>query len=77
MDLKTTNEVTFEVTPIFYRIYKFWNDKEFQILSLQGGSRSSKTYSIIQQVIIYCQNHLNQNKRISIFRAKLTWVEVS
>jgi len=44
-----------------------------KIISLQGGSRSSKTYSIIQMVIVYCQVNKNKNKIINIFRNNLTW----
>lgn len=40
---------------------------------LEGGSRSTKTYSIIQDILLYCQ--INKDKRITISRDRLTWLK--
>lgn len=42
---------------------------------LEGGSRSTKTWSIIQWIILYCQKNKDQGKRITISRDRLTWLK--
>lgn len=44
---------------------------------LEGGSGSSKTISIIQYLIAYCEANRGQSKKITIARAKLTWLKAS
>jgi phage terminase large subunit len=46
---------------------------------LEGGSRSSKTWSIIQRIIVLCQNaaYNKQPLTITISRAKLTWLKAT
>lgn len=44
---------------------------------LEGGSRSSKTWSIIQFLLLYCQAHKNQGKEITICRDRLTWLKLT
>ena len=48
------NERIMEIkaTPVFSKLYDFWVDGLEQTISLQGGTRSSKTWSIIQMIII-------------------------
>lgn len=60
-----------EVSSVFTDIL---NSKK-RIRVLEGGSRSSKTWSVLQWIIHYCLE--NRNKRISIMRAKLTWLRAS
>ncbi len=50
-----------------------------RIRILEGGSRSSKTFSIIQFLILYCQDAASkgQIKRITIARQKLTWLKAT
>ena len=58
-------EITLNGTIVFE---KNWNallsDKRF--IKNEGGSRSSKTYSICQVIILYCLN--NKNKVVSVIR---------
>lgn len=42
---------------------------------LEGGSRSTKTWSIIQWLLLYCQK--NQGKEIVISRDRLTWLKAT
>lgn len=42
---------------------------------LEGGSRSSKTWSIIQYLCLYCQE--NTGKEITITRDRLTWLKLT
>lgn len=51
--------------------------KEKQGFILEGGSRSSKTWSIIQFIIIYCQNNEGKGKKITCARAKFSWIKPS
>lgn len=50
-----------------------------RIRVLEGGSRSSKTHSIIQYLILYCQDAASKGeiKRITIARQKLTWLKAT
>lgn len=53
------------------------NHKRVRVL--EGGSRSSKTYSIIQYIILYCQDAQSKGefKRVTIARQKLTWLKAT
>jgi phage terminase large subunit len=53
-------------TVIFEKNYKALNDPAIRFVINEGGSRSSKTYSLCQLVIIYCLQ--NNNKVVSIIR---------
>ena len=44
---------------------------------LEGGSRSSKTWSIIQFLVLYCQAYKNEGKEITICRDRLTWLKLT
>lgn len=44
---------------------------------LEGGSRSSKSWSIIQWYLIYCQENKNKGKEITITRDRLTWLKAT
>jgi phage terminase large subunit len=48
-----------------------------KIKVLEGGSGSSKTWSVIQYLIDYCRYHQGENKRILVTRQKLTWLKLS
>lgn len=58
MEIKATN--------IFQRNYNALNDDKVRFVINQGGSRSSKTYSLCQLIIVYCLQ--NPNKVVSIVR---------
>jgi phage terminase large subunit len=53
-------------TVIFEKNYEALNDQDIRFVINEGGSRSSKTYSLCQLVIIYCLQ--NNNKVVSIIR---------
>jgi phage terminase large subunit len=53
-------------TVIFEKNYNALNDSGVRFVINEGGSRSSKTYSLCQLVIIYCLQ--NNNKVVSIIR---------
>ena len=53
-------------TVIFEKNYAALNDPGIRFVINEGGSRSSKTYSLCQLVIIYCLQ--NNNKIVSIIR---------
>jgi phage terminase large subunit len=53
-------------TVIFEKNYEALNDPSLRFVINEGGSRSSKTYSLCQLVIIYCLQ--NNNKVVSIIR---------
>ena len=53
-------------TVIFEKNYEALNDSAIRFVINEGGSRSSKTYSLCQLVIIYCLQ--NNNKVVSIIR---------
>jgi phage terminase large subunit len=53
-------------TVIFEKNYEALNDSGVRFVINEGGSRSSKTYSLCQLVIIYCIQ--NSGKVVSIIR---------
>jgi phage terminase large subunit len=53
-------------TVIFEKNYAALNDQGIRFVINEGGSRSSKTYSLCQLVIIYCLQ--NNNKVVSVIR---------
>jgi phage terminase large subunit len=53
-------------TVIFEKNYAALNDDAIRFVINEGGSRSSKTYSLCQLIIIYCLQ--NNNKVVSIIR---------
>jgi phage terminase large subunit len=53
-------------TVIFEKNYEALNDPAIRFVINEGGSRSSKTYSLCQLVIIYCLQ--NNNKVVSVIR---------
>lgn len=63
-------EITVEYTPVYDDLYKSKNP----IKALEGGSRSSKTWSIIQYLIFFvCLQRTGL--RITVTREKLTWLK--
>lgn len=55
-----------QATNIFSRNWEALNNDKVRFVINQGGSRSSKTYSLCQMVIVYCLQ--NPNKVVSIVR---------
>jgi len=53
-------------TVIFEKNYEALSDPALRFIINEGGSRSSKTYSLCQMLIVYC--YQNKNKVVSIIR---------
>jgi Phage terminase large subunit. len=53
-------------TVIFEKNYEALSDPALRFVINEGGSRSSKTYSLCQMLIVYC--YQNKNKVVSIIR---------
>jgi phage terminase large subunit len=53
-------------TPVFTKNFDALNDERIRFIINQGGSRSSKTYSLCQMMIVYCLT--TPNKMVSIIR---------
>ena len=53
-------------TPVFEKNIPYLKDDKVRFIVNQGGSRSSKTYSLCQLLIVYCLT--NKNKTVSIVR---------
>lgn len=70
-------KTSFSCTPVFERLMKAHNSGRFNVLVFEGGSRSSKTFSIIQFFILYALNNTHQTNRIVIARKKATWLSAT
>lgn len=68
-----------QVSKVFNDIFSNYNpaSKDKQGFILEGGSRSSKTWSIIQFIIVYCQLNEGKGKKITCARAKFSWLKPS
>lgn len=53
-------------TPVFERNMEYVYNDDIRFIINQGGSRSSKTYSLCQLLVVYCLT--NPNKTVSIVR---------
>jgi phage terminase large subunit len=53
-------------TPVFTKNFEAFKNPDIRFIINQGGSRSSKTYSLIQMLIVYCLT--TPNKMVSIVR---------
>lgn len=60
------NQINIEATGVFELNWDAFNNDEIRFISNQGGSRSSKTVSLCQLIILYAIS--NENKVISIIR---------
>lgn len=63
------------VSNVFDRLHRAWRQKKFNVFVLEGGSRSSKTISIIQFLLLYAQETRGTEKRVIISRAVGTWIK--
>ena len=66
-------ELNIHCTPVFARAQKAFESKRFNIYVFEGGSRSSKTYSLIQFCIVLALTS-TERKRIACCRKKGTWL---
>jgi phage terminase large subunit len=60
------SEIVIKHTNVFKRNFDALNDSKIRFIINQGSTRSSKTYSLCQIVIVYCLN--NPNKIVSVVR---------
>lgn len=58
--------MTIDATDVFHRNWQAYNDDSIRFIVNQGGSRSSKTYSILQLIIVLCLK--NANLKVSVVR---------
>lgn len=61
-------------TPVFQKLNTAYDSGMYNVLVLEGGSRSSKTYSIIQFWIRYSMEHQDRIRRVIVARLKATWI---
>lgn len=61
-------------TPVFRKLIEAYDTGRYNVFVLEGGSRSSKTYSIIQFWLKYAQEHRDRTGRVIISRLKATWI---
>lgn len=62
------------VTPVYQKLETAYNSGFYNVFVLEGGSRSSKTYSIIQFWIKYAIEHQDRTRRVIVSRLKATWL---
>lgn len=67
------SELNLNATPIFARAKKAYDTGRFNVYVFEGGSRSSKTYSLIQFFIVLALS-TKERKRIVVSRKKGTWL---
>lgn len=67
------SELSLQCTPVFDRAAKAYKTGRFNVLVFEGGSRSSKTYSLIQFFIVLALDGRGR-KRIIVSRKKGTWL---
>lgn len=62
------------ITPVFQKLEAAYNCGLYNAYVLEGGSRSSKTYSIIQFWLAYAQQNQDRTRRVIVSRLKATWL---
>lgn len=80
MTNKDAGDNPMKVTKVFKNMFENFNfdykpEQPKRVFVLEGSSGSSKTTSIIQLLIMYCQNNNGKNKKITALRAKYSWVK--
>lgn len=65
---------TIGVTPVFQKLEAAYNSNRYNVFVLEGGSRSSKTHSIIQFWIKYAFLNQDKARRVIVSRLKATWL---
>lgn len=61
-------------TAVFQKLKVAFDSGLYNVFVLEGGSRSSKTHSIIQFWIEWAYNNKGRNKRVIVSRLKATWL---
>ena len=62
------------ITPVFKKLKTAYDCGRYNAYVLEGGSRSSKTYSIIQFWLQYAEANKGIQKRVIVSRLKATWL---
>lgn len=62
------------LTPVFQKLKAAYDSRRFNVYVLEGGSRSSKTYSIVQFWICYAMANQHRSNRVIVCRLKGTWL---
>lgn len=62
-------------TKVFEGLYNAYKSRKYNVFVLEGGSRSSKTHSIIQFWIMWAWFNQGKGKRVVIARLKATWLK--
>jgi phage terminase large subunit len=62
------------LTPVYQKLNAAYQCGRYNVYVLEGGSRSSKTYSIIQFLIKWASEHKGRIRRIIVSRLKATWI---
>ena len=62
------------VTPVYQKLDAAYRCGRYNVFVLEGGSRSSKTYSIIQFWVRYALEHQDRERRVIVSRLKATWI---
>jgi phage terminase large subunit len=65
--------LTLQVTPVYTQLEEAYESRKYTVAVLEGGSRSSKTHSIIQFIIKFAQDNEFTEKRVLVARQKTTW----
>lgn len=63
------------ITPVGEKLLDAINDPNIKIILMPGGTRSSKTFSIMQNIHIFLSSNIHS--RVMAWRAKQTWVRLS
>lgn len=61
-------------TPVYQKLNATYDSGLYNVFVLEGGSRSSKTYSIIQFWLKYAMEHQDRVRRVIVARLKATWI---
>lgn len=64
-----------QASNVFSRLATAHATGKYTVHVLEGGSRSSKTFSIIQFLLVYAQENIGREKRVIISRAVGTWIK--
>jgi PBSX family phage terminase large subunit len=68
--------ITIQATPVFKKLKEAYDQKKefgkrkYRGYVLSGGSRSSKSWSIMQLLLVYCQENAYKNKNILVARQR-------
>jgi phage terminase large subunit len=67
-------KIKIALTPVFQKLDVAYSSGHYNVFVLEGGSRSSKTYSIIQFWIKWASQHRGRPRRVIVSRLKATWI---